>query len=107
MLTYPTRWRQGAHNPPVPIASFAGLLFGNIVHDPSFDHVLTTGEFVEVTADRLFTLPAVKDDTFHVTIVFVAAITEPVVTPPSNPATINAMTRKIAFDRMSGHNPPN
>lgn len=100
-MTYPTRWRQGVHNPPVPIASFAGLLEGDKTHDPSFDHVLTTGEFIEVTADRLFVTPTVIDDTFHVTVVFVAAITEPVVTPPSNPATVNTPARKPALDRMS------
>ena len=40
---------------PVPIVNFGGLLFGDKVHEPVFDHVLTPDEFVVATFDRLFT----------------------------------------------------
>ena len=42
------------HELPVPIVNFGGLLFGDKVHEPVFDHVLTPVEFVEATADRFF-----------------------------------------------------
>jgi hypothetical protein len=42
------------HDTPVPIVNFVGLLFGDKVHEPVFDHVLTPVEFVEATADRFF-----------------------------------------------------
>ena len=86
---------------PVPIVSFVGLLFGVNVHEPFFDHVLPPGEFVLATADKFLTWPAVKDVTFHVTVVDVAAVTEPAVTPANNPATINTTTRKLALERIS------
>ena len=76
--------------------SFVGLLFGVNVHEPVFDQVFTPFEFDEATADRLFICPADSDDTFHVTVVFVAADTEPAVTPPNNPTTTaTAMIRFI------------
>ena len=80
------------HDAPVPIVNFVGLLVGDKVHEPVFDHVFTPFEFVEATADRFFSCPADKDDTFHVTVVFVAAATELAVTPPTNPATTNTTT---------------
>ena len=89
------------HEAPVPIVNFVGLLFGVNVHEPVFDHVFTPGEFVEATADSSITHPAANDDTFHVTVVFVAAVTELAITPPNNPATINALARKIALDCIS------
>ena len=89
------------HEPVEPIVNFVGLLFGVNVHEPFFDHVLPPGEFVLATADKFLTWPAVKDDTFHVTVVDVAAVTEPAVTPPNNPATINTTTRKLALERIS------
>ena len=70
------------------------------MHEPFFDHVFTPGEFVEATADSSITHPAANDDTFHVTVVFVAAVTEPAVTPANNPATINTVTRKPALKRI-------
>ena len=42
------------HDAPVPIVNFVGLLVGDKVHEPVFDHVLTPFEFVEATADRFF-----------------------------------------------------
>ena len=41
------------HDEPVPIVSCVGLLFGDKVHEPVFDHVFTPGEFVVAIADRL------------------------------------------------------
>ena len=43
------------HELPVPIVNFGGLLFGDKVHEPVFDHVFTPFEFDEATFDRLFT----------------------------------------------------
>ena len=43
------------HELPVPIVNFGGLLFGDKVHEPVFDHVLRPFEFDEAIADRLFT----------------------------------------------------
>ena len=84
------------HELPVPIVNFGGLLFGDKTHEPVFDHVFTPFEFDEATADRLFICPADSDDTFHLTVVFVAADTEPAVTPPNNPTTTaTAMIRFI------------
>jgi hypothetical protein len=37
------------------------------------DHVLAPREFVETIADKFFDSPADKDETFHVTVVDVAA----------------------------------
>jgi len=91
------------HDPVEPIVNFVGLLFGDKTHEPVFDHVLTPGEFVVATFDRLLTWPAVMDDTFHVTVVFVAAATELAVTPPNNPATINTPVRKLSLERMKEH----
>ena len=42
------------HDAPVPIVNFVGLLVGDKVHEPVFDHVLTPFEFVEATTDRFF-----------------------------------------------------
>ena len=89
------------HEPVEPIVNFVGLLFGVNVHEPFFDQVFTPGEFVLATADKFLTWPAVKDVTFHVTVVDVAAVTEPAVTPANNPATINTTTRKLALERIS------
>jgi len=43
------------HDAPVPIINVVGLRVGRNVHEPFFDHVLTPGEFVAATADKLFT----------------------------------------------------
>ena len=43
------------HEPVEPIVSFVGLLFGDNVHEPFFDHVFLPGEFVVAIADRLLT----------------------------------------------------
>ncbi len=43
------------HDAPRPIVNFVGLLVGDNVHEPVFDHVLTPGEFDVAIADRLFT----------------------------------------------------
>jgi len=71
------------------------------VHDPDFDHVFTPGEFDEAISDRFFVALTVKDDTFHVTVVDVAAATELAVTPPNKEATVNTPIVKIALDLMS------
>jgi hypothetical protein len=89
--------------PVEPIISFVGLLAGDKTHDPDFDHVLRPVEFDEAISDKFFVALSVSDDTFHVTVVDVAAATEPAVTPPNNPATVNTPTRKIALDLMSQH----
>jgi len=80
------------HEPVEPIVNIFGLLFGDKVHEPFFDHVLTPGEFDVAIVDRLFTLPTVKDDTLHVTVVNVAAVTGPEVTAPNKAATTNSTT---------------
>ena len=89
------------HELPVPIVNFVGLLFGVNVHEPFFDHVFTPGEFVEATADSSITHPAANDDTFHVTVVFVAAVTELAITPPNKAATANTVTRKPALELIT------
>ena len=71
------------------------------MHDPDFDQVFLPGEFDEAISDKFVVALTVSDDTFHVTVVDVAAVTELAVTPPNNPATINTPARKIALDRMS------
>jgi xanthosine utilization system XapX-like protein len=43
------------HDPVEPIVNVVGLLVGDKVHEPVFDHVLTPGEFVVATFDRIFT----------------------------------------------------
>jgi hypothetical protein len=86
------------HDAPLPIVNF--LVIGDKVHEPVFDHVLTPVEFDVAIADRLFTWPTVKDDTFQVTVVFVAAATELAVTPPNNPVTTNTPARKLSLERM-------
>ena len=43
------------------------------MHVPFLDHVLAPREFVETIADKFFDSPADKDETFHVTVVDVAA----------------------------------
>ena len=65
------------------------------MHDPDFDHVLRPFEFDEAISDKFFVTFTVIDDTFHVTVVFVAAATEPAVTPPNNPATASTATAII------------
>lgn len=64
------------HEPDEPIVSLVGFFCGVNVHEPLFDHVFTPGEFVEATADSFNIRPAVSDETFHVTIGAVAALTE-------------------------------
>ena len=86
-----------------PIVNFVGLLFGVNVHEPVFDQVFTPVEFVVAIADRLLTWPAVNDDTFHVTVVDVAAATELAVTPPNEAVSANTPTRKPALERMNEH----
>jgi hypothetical protein len=66
------------------------LLVGINVHEPFFDHVFIPEEFVEATADKFLTWPAVKDETFHVTVVDGAAATEPpTMTPTKRPTRSN------------------
>jgi hypothetical protein len=65
------------------------------VHDPDFDHVLRPVEFDEARSDKFFVALTVKDDTFHVTVVFVAAVTELAVTPLNNPVTASTDTAMI------------
>ena len=96
-------FKVNVHDLPIPIVNVVGLLFGVNVHEPFFDHVFTPGEFVEARSDSHSFWPAVIDDTFHVTVVFVAADTELAVTPPNNPTTVNTPTRKIALDRTNEH----
>jgi hypothetical protein len=67
------------------------------VHDPDFDHVLRPVEFDEARSDKFFVTLTVIDDTFHVTVVFVAAVTELAVTPLNNPTTTNADTVTMRF----------
>ena len=87
--------------PVEPIISFVGLLAGFNVHDPLLDQVLRPDEFDEAISDKFFVTPTVKDDTFHVTVVDVSAVTEPAVIPANNPTTVNAPTRKPALKRTS------
>ena len=87
--------------PVKPIVSFVGLLDGDNVHEPDFDHVLRPVEFDEARSDKFLVTLTVIDDTFQVTVVDVAAVTEPAVTLPNNPTTVNTPARKIALDRMS------
>ena len=102
------------HDPPVPIVNFVGLLFGVNVHEPVFDQVFTPGEFDEATRAKNFSWPAVKEYTYQFICVFVAAATEPAVTPPNKAVTATITpTSKIALDRISepcnhlrpGHDP--
>ena len=88
--------------------SFVGLLAGDKTHDPDFDQVFLPGEFDEAISDKFLVTLTVseaksKDDTFHVTVVEVAAVTEPAVTPPNKVTTTSAPARKIALDRISEH----
>jgi hypothetical protein len=41
------------HDAPVPIVNVVGLLVGDNVHEPVFNHVLTPDEFDVATADNL------------------------------------------------------
>ena len=43
---------------------------------PVFDHVFAPGEFVETIAVKFFDSPAIRDETFHVTVVDGAADTD-------------------------------
>ena len=67
------------------------------MHEPDFDQVLRPVEFDEAISDKFFVALTVIDDTFHVTVVEVAADTELAVTPPNNPATTNTDTVTIRF----------
>ena len=71
------------------------------MHDPDFDHVLRPVEFDEAISDKFFVALTVSDDTFHVTVVDVAAVTEPAVIPANKPTAVNAPTRKPALKRTS------
>ena len=64
------------------------------MHDPDFDQVFLPGEFDEAISDNFFVALTVSDDTFHVTVVFVAADTG-AFTPPNNPATASTATAII------------
>ena len=81
--------------PVEPIISFVGLLAGVNVHDPDFDQVLLPGEFDEAILDKFVVVSTVSDDTFHVTVVLVAAVTELALTPPNNPAAASTDTAMI------------
>jgi len=72
------------------------LLAGVNVHEPFFDHVFAPGEFVETTADKFLASPAIRDETFHVTVVDGAAPAEP---PTKTPAKMLAR-RKRGFEEM-------
>ncbi|CAB4601852.1 unannotated protein [freshwater metagenome] len=89
------------HDLPVPIDKNPLNPSGKKRHEPVFDHVFTPGEFVEARSDSHSFWPAVIDDNFHVTVVFVAAATELAVTPPNKATITNAPARKIALDRIS------
>ena len=52
-------------------------------------------EFDEAISDKFFVALTVSDDTFHVTVVDVAAVTELAVTPANNPATASTDTAII------------
>ena len=65
------------------------------MHDPDFDQVFLPGEFDEAISDKFVVALTVSDDTFHVTVVDVAAVTELAVTPPNNPATASTATAII------------
>ena len=73
------------------------------MHDPDFDHVLRPVEFDEARSDKFFVTLTVIDDTFHVTVVDVAAATELAVTPPNEAVSANTPTRKPALERMNEH----
>ena len=79
------------HVLPEPIFNIVGLSFGINVHEPLFDHVFRPVEFVETRDDNFTTLPAVKDDTFHFTVIDGAALTTPTTaTPAKTPTRSNA-----------------
>ena len=65
------------------------------MHDPDFDQVLRPVEFDEAILDKFVVALTVSDDTFHVTVVLVAAVTELALTPANNPATISTDTAMI------------
>jgi hypothetical protein len=67
------------------------LLAGVSLHEPFFDHVFAPGEFVETTDDKFLASPAIKDETFHVTVVDGAAPAEP---PTKTPATMLARRKR-------------
>ena len=74
------------HEPVDPIVTFVGLLAGVNVQEPFFDHVFTPGEFVETTADKFLASPAIREETFHDTVVLGAAPAElPTRTPAKTP----------------------
>jgi hypothetical protein len=63
------------------------LLAGVNVQEPFFDHVFAPGELAETTADKFLASPAIRDETFHVTVVVGAASAEPPTkTPTKMPA---------------------
>jgi hypothetical protein len=72
------------------------LLAGVNVQEPFFDHVFAPGEFVETTADKFLASPAIRDETFHITVVVGAAPAEP---PTNTPAKMLAR-RKRDFEEM-------
>jgi hypothetical protein len=84
------------HEPVDPIVSFDGFLAGVNIHEPLFNHVFAPGEFVETRADKFLASPAIKDETFHVTVVDGAAPAEP---PTKTPAKMPTR-RKRDFGEM-------
>lgn len=84
------------HEPVDPIVSFFGLLLGVNAQEPFLDHVFAPGEFVETTADKFLTSPAIKEEIFHVRVVVGAASTEsPTKTPANTPMRRKADLEKI------------
>jgi hypothetical protein len=84
------------HEPVDPIVTFVGLLAGVNVQEPFLDHVFAPGEFVETTADKFLASPAIKDETFHVTVVDGAAPAEP---PTNTPAQMLARRKRDFEER--------
>lgn len=62
--------------PVKPITNLVGLFLGVNEHDPFFDQDFIPEEFVETKADKFFTWPDAREETFHVTFVEGAADTE-------------------------------
>lgn len=84
------------HEPVAPIVSLCGLLVGDNAQEPFFDHVFSPGEFVETTADKFLTSPAIKDEIFHVRVVVGEASTEPPTQTPAN----TPMRRRADFEKI-------